>query len=486
MKRCIMKKQSFITVFLSVLLVLNVSCLGQQTESTVAPMEKTEKEALYSTIQGFVGNWWNGSDLYPDPCGWTPIQGVDCDVVDGLWYVTGLSIGPIHDNYPSCTEDSEFRSHLFEFKHLKTLSFYNCFVSPKNHGKSISSLNWGKLAGTLESLEFRENPGLTGRIPQGFGEIKKLQSLVLLENGLSGALPINLGNLVSLRRLVLAGNRFTGEIPASLGNLTKLLIFDSSRNNLTGVLPNTIGGMSSILKLDLSNNFLSGKLPNEIGNLKTLTLLDLRNNKFSGGLTQSLQEVTSLEEMVISNNPMGGYLMGFKWENLQNLVTLDVSKTGLTGEVPESIGELKRLRFLGLNDNNLIGNLSPRLADLSSLSTVRLNGNNFSGELKFSKRFYEKMGRRFGAWSNPNLCYAMELLSSSNVPVGVKPCREKLSYLNIDSGTKLDTDESVGQTSGSTAVRLKASVLCCTFDGSWCELGVEKIVVVLFLMSFIL
>lgn len=40
----------------------------------MAPMEKTEQEALYSVIQGFVGSWWNGSDLYPDPCGWTPIQ----------------------------------------------------------------------------------------------------------------------------------------------------------------------------------------------------------------------------------------------------------------------------------------------------------------------------------------------------------------------------------------------------------------------------
>lgn len=37
-------------------------------------MEKKEKEALYSAIEGFVGKGWNGSDLYPDPCGWTPIQ----------------------------------------------------------------------------------------------------------------------------------------------------------------------------------------------------------------------------------------------------------------------------------------------------------------------------------------------------------------------------------------------------------------------------
>ena len=52
-----------------------VLCKGQQEEdSSVAAMKKEEQEALYSAVQGFVGDSWNGSDLYPDPCGWTPIQ----------------------------------------------------------------------------------------------------------------------------------------------------------------------------------------------------------------------------------------------------------------------------------------------------------------------------------------------------------------------------------------------------------------------------
>lgn len=53
---------------------LFLSCAGQEGTSTVAPMERKEKEALYSTIQGFVGKWWNGSDLYPDPFGRTGLQ----------------------------------------------------------------------------------------------------------------------------------------------------------------------------------------------------------------------------------------------------------------------------------------------------------------------------------------------------------------------------------------------------------------------------
>lgn len=57
-----------------VVLFLGGGCYGEEEFDAVAPMEKRELEALYSSIQGFVGKWWNGSDLYPDPCGWTPIQ----------------------------------------------------------------------------------------------------------------------------------------------------------------------------------------------------------------------------------------------------------------------------------------------------------------------------------------------------------------------------------------------------------------------------
>ncbi|KAG8366551.1 hypothetical protein BUALT_Bualt17G0091600 [Buddleja alternifolia] len=59
---------------LSLIIILNISvwCIGED-EIVSAPMKKTDQEALYSSIQGFVGKWWNGSDLHPDPCGWTPI-----------------------------------------------------------------------------------------------------------------------------------------------------------------------------------------------------------------------------------------------------------------------------------------------------------------------------------------------------------------------------------------------------------------------------
>lgn len=70
-----MKSFTLMTLVIIVIFILcmDALCFGE-AESDVTPMVNTEQEALYSAIQGFVGNGWNGSDLYPDPCGWTPIQ----------------------------------------------------------------------------------------------------------------------------------------------------------------------------------------------------------------------------------------------------------------------------------------------------------------------------------------------------------------------------------------------------------------------------
>jgi hypothetical protein len=45
-----------------------------EAEAEEAPMEEKEKRALYAAIESFVRKGWNGSGLFHDPCGQTPIQ----------------------------------------------------------------------------------------------------------------------------------------------------------------------------------------------------------------------------------------------------------------------------------------------------------------------------------------------------------------------------------------------------------------------------
>ncbi|KAL0380717.1 UNVERIFIED_CONTAM: Piriformospora indica-insensitive protein 2 [Sesamum angustifolium] len=458
-----MKKLKYLSFSILVLCIfyLSAPCNGDD-ESLAAPMKRTEQQALYSAIQGFVGNggmvqifiqilvvghlYSIVSRLNKDLLLMFLSIGVSCDLFDGFWYVTDLSIGPVHDNSLSCAQNVEFSSHLFALRHLRSLSFFNCFVSPRQRPISIPSTNWEVLAESLESLEFRSNPGLTGEIPVAFGLLRNLQSIVLMENGLTGELPESIGNLINLRRLNLAANSFKGRIPDSFGGLNRLLILDMSRNSLSGFLPMTFGGLNSLLKLDLSNNQLQGKIPLEFRNLKDLTLLDL-SNRLSGALTQSLQELSSLQELVLSNNPTGGEIMSLEWRNMRALIALDLSNMSLTGEIPESIAELKGLRFLGLNDNQLTGKIPQKLASLPNVSAIYLHGNNLTGELKFSDWFYGKMGRRFGAWGNPNLCYPIGLVRTGYAPFGVKQCEEKVMKYE----THLDSKNSDNHDSTSTA-----------------------------------
>lgn len=68
--------QIHIRVFLLVVFVVvgpYILYSSQEKDILTAPMEEKEQKALYYAIEGFVEKWWNGSDLYPDPCGWTPV-----------------------------------------------------------------------------------------------------------------------------------------------------------------------------------------------------------------------------------------------------------------------------------------------------------------------------------------------------------------------------------------------------------------------------
>lgn len=383
------------------------------------------------------------------------MQGVSCDLFEGLWYITALNVGPVFDNSLACSQDARFSPYLFELGHLRSLSVFNCFFSSIRQPATIPSQNWQKLAGDLENLEFLSNPGLTGVIPAGLCLLINLQSLVLVENSLTGELPQELGNLVQLRRLSLAGNRLSGPIPASLGNnLADLLILDLSMNSLAGPLPPSLGNMNSLLKLDLSYNHLNGKIPGELEKLKNLTLLDLRNNNLSGGLSQSLQGMASLQDLLLSNNPVGGNLVEFKWENLRNLTTSSLSNMSLSGKIPESITGLEKLRYLDLSSNNLSSSVSPNFAALPGLNALYLNGNKLTGELGFSAEFYERMGRRFTSWDNPGLCYNVGIKPRGHAPVGVPRCnckhQHEVPISKLDSRNK-PSDKNPTQKSGCMA-----------------------------------
>jgi len=84
----------------------------------------------------------------------------------------------------------------------------------------------------------------------------------------------------------------------------------------------------------------------------------LHSNKLSGSLPRSLGEMTNLRDLRLNNNPL------------------------LSGEIPDSLYDLRWLEHLDLGSCSFDGTLSSRIGELGeSLTSLRLSNNNFHGQI---------------------------------------------------------------------------------------------------------
>ena len=282
----------------------------------------------------------------------------------------------------------------------------------------------GKLA-NLTDLLLGGAPGgfggndLTGSIPPELANLPRLTRLWLGNNDLSGSIPEELGNLASLTELSLGGNALTGLIPPELGNLASLEMIALWRNNLTGPIPPELGQLASLTSLSLGGNSLEGSLPPELGNLANLTAMYLWGNNLSGPFPRSFLQLGQLSVFSFSGTQLcvpgttafvewlrnkrldggsascnaadvavltslheatggtawtdrGGWLedqalenwYGVTVDSIGRVTTLDLTRNGLTGQLPSLLGELSRMQELRIGDNPLTGRLPLSLARL--------------------------------------------------------------------------------------------------------------------------
>ncbi|OWM84408.1 hypothetical protein CDL15_Pgr020648 [Punica granatum] len=217
------------------------------------------------------------------------------------------------------------------------LSITNLIALPDSVGR-LSKLQWLRLSSTkIEEL------------PDSLWDLESLVELELSNTNLS-ALPDSVGRLSKLQSLRLSSTKIE-ELPDSLGDLKSLGTLDLSSSKLR-ILPDSVGEMSKLRHLLLDECNIR-KLPSSIGKLARLEYLEL------GGL--SLQCLPQLPD----------------FSNLKKLQSIDFEdwfvKVAGTGILPDSVGEMSKLRHLLLDECN-IRKLPSSIGKLARLEYLELGG----------------------------------------------------------------------------------------------------------------
>ncbi|GKV03115.1 hypothetical protein SLEP1_g15478 [Rubroshorea leprosula] len=144
---------------------------------------------------------------------------------------------------------------------------------------------------------------------------------------------------------------------------------------------------SRVSSIKLGSIGLEGQLSDDISSLTELQILDLSQNQgMTGPLPASIGNLKKLTNLFLNDCGFTGRIPG-TIGSLQQLVYLSLNSNNLTGQIPPSVGNLTNLNWLDLSDNQLEGSLpvsdgtTPGLDKLVKTLHFHLGQNKLSGEI---------------------------------------------------------------------------------------------------------
>ncbi|GJZ81196.1 putative leucine-rich repeat protein, partial [Tanacetum coccineum] len=264
----------------------------------------------------------------------------------------------------------------------------------------VSSLNLTSLS--LLDLSYNN---FNTTFPRWIFSITSMVSLYLSECNLHGPIPSSMysfRDLTSLELLNARGNDFMNssivlkDLSGSIGN--NLISIDISSCGVSSSVLDSLHNLTSLRSLYLSENQLTKIIPKSLCNFCELKEIDLSRNDFSTvSLTYLLKsffecKAPALESLLISRSGLSGHLPASIGQ-LSSLRLLGLRKNQISGPIPYAIGQLSLMEGIDIAYNQLNGSLPDWIGQLSSLKVLFFSYNQLDGSLPISIGQLSKLER---------------------------------------------------------------------------------------------
>ncbi|CAK9166550.1 unnamed protein product, partial [Ilex paraguariensis] len=288
------------------------------------------------------------------------------------------------------------------------LKNYDCYMESRSDAEAyISSCLGGEISTSLLDLKYLKYLDLSMNnfqgipIPGFLGSLEKLRYLNLSYASFGEMIPPHLGNLSSLHYLDLYSDPFFSQSLKTiwvrdfnwLSSLSSLEYLNLGFVNLSSARTDWLEALNMLPFL--SELHLQGcnlqHLPVSLQSLNftSLSVIDLSYNHFNSSLPQWLNNISTLVELNLGNCHMKGPIFNIAWRNLCNVRTLALNGNEISGEISELVEGLSpcnngSIQEVHLNFNQLTGKLPATLGHLKNLKSLRIDDNLLTGPIPAS------------------------------------------------------------------------------------------------------
>lgn len=303
---------------------------------------------------------------------------------------------PINFNCEFCWDDNSLYN-VTSFCMLKSI-YVNAFNQTSfdliNWMKDVNYCKWFgvKCDDSNNIIELiLKFPTIPRVLDSRLGRLKTLQQFTLIGNNQypNNVIPSSIFQMENLQNLFITSTSFIGKIPNTFDKMTSLKTLRITDNRLlTDPIPDSIGS-TSLDTLVYAMHNITGTIPDFIGNSpslqKSLVILDLSGNLYTGNIPDSIMNLQKLKTLSVPNNLLSGeFPISITTSKFaKSLAFLDLSSNNFSGIIPPTIVQCENLKTINLQVNSFTGPLPAELSKLT-LTDLILSSNKLSGEIPAS------------------------------------------------------------------------------------------------------